>query len=60
MKNETSDAGEVRCKACGITVNDANAGKSECPNTNNYEHDFPGYRLVTMLTRPNVVPGESS
>lgn len=37
------------CTACGITLAAANAGRSDCPNTNTFEHDFPGYRFVVTV-----------
>lgn len=43
--------GEVRCRACDILLQDATSTASarrDCRETNNYEHDFPGYRMFTI------------
>ena len=47
---------EVKCKACGMTLAEANAGKFECEKTNNYEHDFPGFKLQLMIEDVNSYP----
>lgn len=41
---------DPKCQACGMRLSAANAGKPECAETNNYEHDFPGYSMHVTLT----------
>lgn len=38
------------CRACKMTLSEANNGHPDCPNTNSFEHDFPGYQMTVTLT----------
>lgn len=42
---------EPRCGACGKILSQCNE-EPACSETNNYEHDIPGHRLTTTITRP--------
>ncbi len=42
------DKKEPKCKACGKTLTQANESPT-CTETNSYEHDIPGYRMVVTL-----------
>lgn len=40
---------DVACRACAKTLAQCN-DSPECEETNNCEHDIPGYRMHTVLT----------
>lgn len=48
---------EVKCRACGKTLAEVNGpdgdgarGIPDCQQTNNFEHDFPGYTRRVVVT----------
>lgn len=45
----TLDDNKSKCRACGKTLAQCNE-QPDCLETNNYEHDIPGYKMHTTLT----------
>lgn len=46
-----ADKTQIKCVACGCTMSDAEAGavSVDCPMTNSYEHDFPGWHRAVLV-----------